>query len=152
MTIKKPAPDAEVMTTRDAAAWWGCTPEMLRYYLTTAGMTPVARTTTTHFGQSYFWRTRDVLAVYEARQQDISVVPAQTTPRAASVSFKARRAIAAERAARDALRREQQRARWAKYWREKVAAKDAARAAAKAAAKVVAKTADVTGGGLSPSS
>lgn len=119
----KPIPTGEVITTRDAALWWGCSPEMLRYYMTTAGIRPVEIATTQRAGRMYYWRTKDVLVVHAHRQGDPDPTP--------GVSWKARRAIDVDKRARDALRREQQRERWTRYWRAKAAAKMAAKAAAK---------------------
>lgn len=119
----KPAPEGEVMATREAARWWGCSPEMLRYYMRTAGIHPVRLATTQREGRLYYWRTKDILAVHAHRTGEPEAPP--------GVSWKAKRAIDADKRARDALRREQQRERWTRYWRAKAAAKMAAKAAAK---------------------
>lgn len=119
----KPIPTGEVITTREAARWWGCSPEMLRYYMRSAGIHPVQLATTQREGRLYYWRTKDILAVYAHRTGESAAPP--------GVSWKAKRAIDADKRARDALRREQQRERWTRYWRAKAAAKMAAKAAAK---------------------
>ena len=110
-----------LLTTRQAAQLWGCSPDKVRYYLRTAGVVPLQGTTTMYEGRSLYWRAEDVRAAMASRPPTPSRPPTD----------KEIRKMNTDAAARRALKREQQRERWAKYWRAKADARAAAKMAAK---------------------
>ncbi len=111
-----------LLTTRQVAVLWKCSPDSARYYLRSAGVIPLQGDTTMYEGRTLYWRADDVARVQGERNTSTAKPP----------TTKELRKMNADAAARRALKREQQRERWAKYWR----AKAEARAAAKQAAKV----------------
>ena len=113
-----------LLTTRQVAVLWKCSPDKARYHLRNGGATPLQGDTTMYEGRTLYWRADDVARVQAERNTARTIAKPPTT--------KELRKMNADAAARRALKREQQRERWAKYWR----AKAEARAAAKQAAKV----------------
>lgn len=125
-----------LLTTRQAARLWGCSPDKVRYHLRTAGVVPLQGDTTMYEGRSLYWREAEVRRVLAERGE----APAPAKP----PTTKELRKMNADAAARRALMREQVRERWANYWRAKAEARAKAKAEAKAAARA-AKEVAVTG-------
>lgn len=112
-----------LLTTREAAVLWGCSPDKVRYHLRMAGLVPLRGDTTMYEGRTFYWRAEEVRRVLAERG-------ARPTPPKPPTQKELRK-MNADAAARRALMREQQRERWAKYWRAKADARAAAKAAAK---------------------
>lgn len=125
-----------LLTTREAARLWGCSPDKVRYHLRMAGVVPLQGDTTMYEGRSLYWREAEVRRVLAERGE----APAPAKP----PTTKELRKMNADAAARRALMREQVRERWANYWRAKAEARAKAKAEAKAAARA-AKEVAVTG-------
>lgn len=116
-----------LLTTRQAAQLWGCSPDKVRYHLRAAGVVPLQGDTTMYEGRSLYWRAEEVERALAGRVTP----PAPTKP----PTKKELRKMNADAAARRALMREQVRERWANYWRAKAEARAKAKAEAKAAAR-----------------
>ena len=126
-----------LLTTRQAAQMWGCSPDKVRYHLRAAGVVPLQGDTTMYEGRSLYWRAEDVERALAGR---VPPPPAPPKP----PTQKELRKMNADAAARRALMREQVRERWANYWRAKAEARAKAKAEAKAAARA-AKEAAMSG-------
>ena len=117
-----------LLTTREAARLWGCSPDKVRYHLRAAGVVPLQGDTTMYEGRSLYWRAEDVERALAGR-----VPPPPAPPKPPTT--KELRKMNTDAAARRALMREQVRERWANYWRAKAEARAKAKAEAKAAAR-----------------
>ena len=117
-----------LLTTREAARLWGCSPDKVRYHLRAAGVVPLQGDTTMYEGRSLYWRAEDVERALAGR-----VPPPPAPPKPPTT--KELRKMNTDAAARRALMRDQVRERWANYWRAKAEARAKAKAEAKAAAR-----------------
>jgi hypothetical protein len=116
-----------LLTTRQAAQLWGCSPDKVRYHLRAAGLVPLRGDTTMYEGRTLYWRAEEVQRALAERG------PADTPARPPTT--KELRKMNADAAARRALMREQVRERWGNYWRAKAEARAKAKAEARAAAR-----------------
>lgn len=110
-----------LLTTREAAKLWGCAPDMVRYHLRAAGLTPIKGDPTMYEGRTFFWRADDVLAARAAWD-------AKMGQPVRPITKKEQRAANAETAARKALKRQQQLERWRAYYRARAERREAERA------------------------
>jgi len=122
-----------LLSSRDAAAFWGCQARGFTQRMAQWGFAPVVRPgTTRHGGRSHWWHPADVMKARAMARADVARKATEAKAKAdaeASTDEATRR----KREYLTILRRHYAQERWRKYWTAKAEARQAAKQSAKQA-------------------